>query len=128
MTTYTEIHRPQFHFSAKENWLNDPNGLVYADGKWHLFFQHNTEAPTWGPMSWGHAISPDLIHWQQIDPALTPDEMGSMFSGSAIVDHHGAAGFGQGTVLAFYTAAGAHANPPKPYTQCLAYSRDSGMT
>lgn len=128
MTTYTEIHRPQFHFSAKENWLNDPNGLVYADGKWHLFFQHNTEAPTWGPMSWGHAISPDLIHWQQIDPALTPDEMGSMFSGSAIVDHHGAAGFGQGTVLAFYTAAGSHANPPKPYTQCLAYSRDSGMT
>lgn len=123
---YTELHRPQFHFTAKENWLNDPNGLVYCNGVWHLFFQHNPEAPVWGNMTWGHAISQDLMHWQQLEHALHPDEMGTMFSGSAVVDHHNSAGFGPGALLAFYTAAGSEADPVKPFTQCLAYSLDNG--
>jgi sucrose-6-phosphate hydrolase SacC (GH32 family) len=93
---YRELHRPQFHFTAAENWINDPNGLVYHEGVWHLFFQHNIEAPIWGKMWWGHAVSNDLIHWQQVEHALYPDEMGSMFSGSAVVDHENSAGFGAG--------------------------------
>jgi fructan beta-fructosidase len=106
MAIYTELHRPQFHFSAKKNWINDPNGLVYRDGIWHLFFQHNRLAPVWGEMSWGHAVSDDLLHWRELEIALEPDDMGDMFSGSAVVDEHNTAGFGAGALLAFYTAAG----------------------
>ena len=127
MKSYTELHRPQFHFSAEKNWINDPNGLVYKDEVWHLFFQHNPEAPTWGNMTWGHAVSKDLIHWQQLEHALYPDEMGSMFSGSAVVDHANTAGFGEDALLIFYTAAGAYADPVKPFAQCLAYSTDNGQ-
>ncbi len=123
---YAELHRPQFHFTAKENWLNDPNGLVYVDGVWHLFFQHNPHATVWGNMTWGHAVSHDLMHWRQLEHALYPDEMGTMFSGSAVVDHHNSAGFGSGALLAFYTAAGSGASPARPFTQCLAYSLDAG--
>jgi sucrose-6-phosphate hydrolase SacC (GH32 family) len=123
---YAELHRPQFHFTAKQNWLNDPNGLVYCDGVWHLFFQHNPNAPIWGDMTWGHAVSRDLLHWEQLEHALHPDAMGSMFSGSAVVDHDDTAGFGAGTLLAFYTAAGAAVKPARPFTQCLAYSLDKG--
>jgi len=126
VSLYRELHRPQFHFTARENWLNDPNGLVYYEGVWHLFFQHNAEAPTWGRMWWGHATSTDLIHWQQAEPALYPDESGSMFSGSAVVDHNNTAGFGEGALLIFYTAAGHHAEPPQAFRQCLAYSLDNG--
>ena len=127
MKPYSELHRPQFHFSAEENWINDPNGLVYNNGIWHLFFQHNPESPTWGNMTWGHAQSKDLIHWQQLEHALYPDEMGSMFSGSAVVDYANTAGFGAGALLIFYTAAGTYADPVKPFTQCLAYSVDNGQ-
>lgn len=127
MDIYTELHRPQFHFTARENWLNDPNGLVYHDGIWHLFFQHNIEAPTYGKMWWGHATSSDLMHWQQLEPVLHPDAMGSIFSGSAVVDHENAAGFGDNALLAFYTAAGMHAEPIQPFTQCLAFSLDGGV-
>ena len=123
---YAELHRPQFHFTAKQNWLNDPNGLVYCDGVWHLFFQHNPNAPIWGDMTWGHAVSRDLLHWEQLEHALHPDAMGTMFSGSAVVDHDDTAGFGAGTLLAFYTAAGAAVKPARPFTQCLAYSLDKG--
>lgn len=123
---YAELHRPQFHFTAKTNWLNDPNGLVYCDGIWHLFFQHNPNAPIWGDMTWGHAVSRDLLHWEQLEHALHPDAMGAMFSGSAVVDHAGTAGFGAGALLAFYTAAGSAVKPARPFTQCLAYSRDKG--
>jgi fructan beta-fructosidase len=126
--TYNELHRPQFHFSARENWINDPNGLVYVDGVWHLFFQHNPEATIWGNMTWGHAVSHDLMHWRQLEHALLPDEHGTMFSGSAVVDHDNTAGFGAGSVLAFYTAAGDHVDPKRPYTQCLAYSNDGGSS
>ena len=124
---YSELHRPQFHFTAKENWLNDPNGLVYCDGVWHLFFQHNPSAPVWSNnMTWGHAISRDLMHWEQLEHALHPDSLGTIFSGSAVVDHSDSAGFGPGTLLAFYTAAGSAATPARPFTQCLAFSVDNG--
>lgn len=127
MSEYKELHRPQFHFTARENWLNDPNGLVFYNGLWHLFFQHNIEAPTWGKMWWGHAVSEDLLQWRQQKNALYPDEMGSMFSGSAVVDHHNTAGFGAGALLLFYTAAGMHAEPKAPFKQCLAFSQDGGQ-
>jgi len=126
MNLYSELHRPQFHFSPRENWTNDPNGLVYQGGVWHLFFQHNPEATVWGNMTWGHAVSDDLMHWRQLDHALYPDEHGTMFSGSAVVDHENTAGFGKDALLAFYTAAGEYAKPQRPYTQCLAYSVDNG--
>ena len=127
MTDYQEIHRPQFHFSAMKNWINDPNGLVYFDGIWHLFFQHNAESNTWGPMWWGHALSHDLIHWKQKDHALYPDEMGSIFSGSAIVDHNNSAGFGKNAIVLFYTAANIN-DTKQSFTQCIAYSTDNGVT
>ena len=128
MNLYREVHRPQFHFSAKENWINDPNGLVYCDGTWHLFFQHNPESNIWGNMTWGHAISHDLIQWEQVEHALYPDEHGTMFSGSAVIDHNNTAGFGKGAMLLFYTAAGDCVAPERPYTQCLAHSSDNGRT
>ena len=124
MTDYEELHRPQFHFSAQKNWINDPNGLVYHQGVWHLFFQHNAEQRVWGKMWWGHAISEDLIHWRQVDHALYPDSTGTMFSGSAVVDHHNTAGFGAGAMLLFYTAAGSNVEPKRSWDQCLAYSLD----
>jgi len=124
---YNELHRPQFHFSARQNWINDPNGLVYLDGVWHLYFQHNPVACIWGKPFWGHAISTDLIAWQEQEGhALSPDEHGAMFSGSAVVDHDNSAGFGEGALLAFYTAAGGYAIPKRAFTQCLAYSVDGG--
>ena len=125
---YGELHRPQFHFTARKNWINDPNGLVFHDGLWHLFFQHNQDAPTWGKMWWGHAVSRDLFHWQQCENVLHPDDMGSMFSGSAVVDRENTAGFGADALLLFYTAYGKHAKPTRPTSQCLAYSTDNGKT
>lgn len=128
METYHELHRPQLHFSARKGWINDPNGLVFLDGVWHLFFQHNPESTVWGNMTWGHAVSDDLIHWRQLEHAMYPDEHGSMFSGSAVVDHGNTAGFGAGALVFLYTAAGSFAKPARQYTQCLAYSTDNGQT
>lgn len=132
---YRETHRPQFHFTPKTNWTNDPNGLVHFDGEYHLFFQHNPEQTVWGNMTWGHAVSPDLVHWRQLEHALHPDALGTIFSGSALVDWDDRAGFGdtgsdpqQPALLAYYTSAGAYANPPRPYAQCLAYSTNRGRT
>ena len=81
-STYTEQHRPQLHFSPKEKWMNDPNGMVYLNGTYHLFFQYYPKATVWGPMHWGHAVSKDLIHWKQLPIALYPDKLGYIFSGS----------------------------------------------
>ncbi|OHB86039.1 MAG: hypothetical protein A2V98_11505 [Planctomycetes bacterium RBG_16_64_12] len=128
---YEETYRPQFHFSAKKNWHNDPNGLVYYAGEYHMFFQHNPSGINWGNMTWGHAVSPDMVHWTQLDHAIEPDELGTIFSGSAVVDHANTAGWqtGQEKVLvAIYTSAGSLVTPPKPFTQSIAYSNDRGRT
>lgn len=117
-----EQYRPQVHFTPAANWINDPNGMVFADGVWHLYYQYNPMGNDWGNMSWGHATSTDLFHWQEQPVAMTPNQYGDIFSGSAIQDKDNVAGFGAGAILAFYTASGEHQQ------QCLAYSTDGGMT
>lgn len=130
---YHEPYRPMVHFSAKIGWINDPNGLVYDGERYHLFFQHNPTDSSWGNMTWGHATSADLIHWSETDSALRPDEMGTMFSGSAIVDKRNVTGLKENEndpILLYYTAAGGNSSLSKdrPFTQCMAYSTDNGNT
>jgi sucrose-6-phosphate hydrolase SacC (GH32 family) len=122
---YREPLRPQFHFSAKRGWLNDPNGLVFYRGQYHMFFQHNPYGWNWGNMHWGHAVSRDLVRWEEKPEALYPDPMGPMFSGGAVIDWKNTSGFGkkgEPPMVLFYTAAGS------PTVQCLAYSTDKGKT
>src|SRR5690606_13651467 len=102
------------------------NGLVYHNGEYHLFYQHNPYEKEWENMHWGHAVSPDLVHWRELPVALFPDELGTMFSGSAVIDHANTAGYNQGDTAAMivaYTAAG-----PEKQVQCIAYSLDNGRT
>ena len=123
---YEEKNRPQFHFSPRRGWNNDPNGLVYCEGEYHLFFQHNPYERDWGNMHWGHAVSRDLLHWQELDEALYPDGHGTMFSGSAVIDYDNTAGFNKGktpAMVAIYTADGS-----EKQVQCIAYSLDKGRT
>lgn len=130
---YREVYRPQFHFTPKTNWTNDPNGLVFYQGEYHLFFQHNPYGLPWGNMTWGHAVSPDLVHWTELDDALHPDRLGTIFSGSAVVDWNNTAGFQSGdekTIVCIYTSAGATSPMSKgqKFTQSIAYSKDRGRT
>ncbi len=92
--TYSETYRPQFHFTPKKNWMNDPNGLVYYKGECHLFYQYNPNGNSWGDMSWGHAVSKDLVRWKELPLALSHDDEEMVFSGSAVVDWNNTTGFG----------------------------------
>lgn len=122
--------RPAVHFTSRIGWNNDPNGLILVDGKYHMFYQHNPHSVNWGNMTWGHAVSDDLVHWEELGDILFPDETGTMFSGSAYCDHDNVTGLGKDAVLLFYTAAGEHNELSKgvPFSQCLAYSNDGGFT
>lgn len=122
VSSRNEQYRPQVHFTPAKNWINDPNGMVYVDGTYHLYYQYNPQGNSWGNMSWGHATSKDLMHWEEQKVAMVRNEWGDIFSGSAIVDKDNAAGFGKNAILAFYTGSGEHQQ------QCLAYSTDGGMT
>jgi len=130
---YRERYRPQFHFSSRRGFINDPNGLVYFAGEYHLFYQHQPFGTDIGHdlKFWGHAVSRDLVHWEELPPALAPDEHGAMYSGSAVVDWHNTSGLQSGDdppLVALYTADGRSADEERPFTQCLAYSNDRGRT
>ena len=123
---YKETNRPQIHYTQRRGWNNDPNGLLYYDGEYHLFYQHNPYERDWGNMHWGHAVSKDLIHWEELQEALFPDEHGTMFSGSAVIDYNNTSGFGKKdnpAMVAIYTADNA-----EKQIQCIAYSLDKGRT
>ena len=117
-----EKFRPVYHHTPVYGWMNDPNGLFYKDGVWNLYYQHNPYGSTWENMTWGHATSTDLCHWKFEGEAIEPDALGTIFSGSAVVDKDNTAGFGPGAVVAYYTSAG------KAQTQSMAVSTDNGMT
>lgn len=131
---YEEKHRPQFHFSPKEKWMNDPNGMVYYKGEYHLFYQHYPEAMVWGPMHWGHAVSKDLIHWDHLPIALYPDSLGLIFSGSAVVDERNTSGFGTKenpplvAVFTYHSLEKEKAGRSDYQYQGIAFSTDNGRT
>ena len=117
-----KAYRPTYHFSPAWGWMNDPNGMVYKDGEWHLFYQYNPYGSFWGNMHWGHAVSKDLVNWEHLGIAIAPDDLGTIFSGSAIVDKENTAGFGKDAIVAMYTSDGIN------QTQSIAYSNDNGRT
>jgi fructan beta-fructosidase len=129
-----EDHRPQTHFSPKTNWINDPNGMVYHNGVYHLFYQHHPYSAIWGPMHWGHATSRDLVHWKREPIAIFPDSLGTIFSGSAVVDKNNTSGFGKNgkaPLVAIFTQHNEKAEKAGRndfQNQSLAYSLDNGKT
>jgi len=131
---YQEQYRPQIHFSPLSHWMNDPNGMVYYQGEYHLFYQYHPESTVWGPMHWGHAISKDLVHWEELPIALYPDEFGTIFSGSAVIDWKNTSGLGTADnppMVAIFTYHDAEAEKTGAIdyqTQGLAYSLDKGRT
>lgn len=122
-----ECFRPVYHHTPAYGWMNDPNGMFYKDGVYHLYFQYNPYGSVWGNMHWGHSTSSDLMHWKFEGSAIVPDAWGAIFSGSCVVDHENTAGFGKGAVVAFYTSA-----KSTPWgdvqSQSMAYSLDNGKT
>ncbi|MCI6250054.1 MAG: DUF4980 domain-containing protein [Bacteroidales bacterium] len=117
-----EKFRPAFHHTPDYGWMNDPNGMVYADSLWHLCYQWNPYGSKWANMTWGHATSRDLIHWERQEPTILPDGLGMIFSGSSAIDHQNSAGFGKDAIVTLYTSAAAS------QMQSLAYSTDGGNT
>lgn len=133
MQTYFEPLRPQFHFTARAGWLNDPNGLVFYKGTYHLFFQHNPKSVEPANMNWGHATSVDLVHWTERPIAIEHDADGSIWSGSAVIDWKNTSGFQKGPdrpLVCVYACAGdtSPESKGKPFTVCLSYSADGGKT
>lgn len=130
-TAFNEKYRPQYHFTPEKMWMNDPNGLVYLNGKYHLFYQYYPEKNIWGPMHWGHAESTDLIHWKHLPIALYPDKNGWVFSGSAVIDKENTAGFGKNAMVAIFTYHNDEiwkAGKKNTESQGIAYSLDEGKT
>ena len=131
---YHEPHRPQFHFSPPQMWMNDPNGMVYYNGEYHLFYQHYPEDKVWGPMHWAHAVSKDLVYWRNLPIALYPDSLGYIFSGSAVIDWKNTSGFGingKPPMVAMFThhlMSGEKAGRNDFQYQSIAYSNDAGRT
>ena len=123
-TTNTDYYRPSYHFTPLYGWMNDPNGMVYKDGEYHLYFQYNPYGSKWGNMHWGHAVSKDLIHWQHLDPAIARDPVGHIFSGSSVIDKKNTAGYGKDAIIAIYTNNSTNHDE----VQCMAYSTDNGRT
>jgi levanase/fructan beta-fructosidase len=127
-------YRPNFHFTPEKNWMNDPNGMFYLNGTYHLFFQHYPDGNKWGPMHWGHATSKDLTNWEELPIALFPDEKGYIFSGSAVVDTHNTSGFGEKgeipiiAIFTYHNIVGERNGREDYQTQALAYSLDKGKT
>ena len=123
-TTNTDYYRPSYHFTPLYGWMNDPNGMVYKDGEYHLYFQYNPYGSKWGNMHWGHAVSKDLVHWEHLDPAIARDPVGHIFSGSSVIDKKNTAGFGKDAIIAIYT----NNSVKHDEVQCIAYSNDNGRT
>ncbi|MGM9723208.1 MAG: DUF4980 domain-containing protein [Prevotella sp.] len=121
-TSNREKFRPTYHHTPVYGWMNDPNGLFYKDGEWHLYYQHNPYGSQWENMHWRHSVSRDLMTWEDCGEALAPDGLGTIFSGCCVVDNDNTAGLGNGAIIAFYTSAGEN------QTQCMAYSTDNGQT
>lgn len=127
----TPQYRPAYHFTPAAHWMNDPNGMVYYQGTYHLFFQYYPDGMVWGPMHWGHATSPDLVSWKEQPIALYPDKLGMIFSGSAVVDVNNTAGFGKNAMVAIFTHHNSEEEKKgqnKHEYQSLAYSLDAGKT
>jgi fructan beta-fructosidase len=131
---FDEPFRPQFHFSPAANWMNDPNGMVYLEGEYHLFYQYYPDSTVWGPMHWGHAVSEDLVHWEHLPVAIEPDELGWIFSGSAVYDENNSSGLGtadKSPLVAIYTyhdPVGREEGRKDYQTQGIAYSIDNGRS